>query len=119
MQICPRELAPEQHALFAGNIPSIVCTSVNHQHIIDMPSFVGEPPYTNYRKEWKGTLDYIMSVKDQRIGTPPPATSSSSTSIPTNQWILARRRVLQIPSSTVLGSRVALPNDAFGSDHIR
>lgn len=86
MQICPRDLSHTPHPLWSG-----------------------EPFYTNYRKEWKGTLDYIMSVRDQRL------TNASDGS----QWILARRRVLQIPQERILSARVALPNDSFGSDHIR
>lgn len=64
------------------------------------PSWCMEPPFTNY-STWTGTLDYILHTTR------------------TNNYMLRVDRVLAIPTTQEVTVQTALPNDFFGSDHLK
>ncbi len=78
-----------------------------------------EPPYTNYKPDWKATLDYIFYCSGSNNNTKTKQKQEEEDHIcRPNVTQLRPVQVLDVPSEDLLLSLGTLPNRIFSSDHL-
>ena len=108
-------LLRSSYASYTDLVPDDIRQSVLDSGVRDWCGWTGEAPFTHYVDRFKGTLDYILTVKEEDEDGDGSAGQGERVQGGSTLEVAA---VLELLTEEQVSQRTALPNEQVSSDHL-